>query len=215
MTTLNEIKNSLSLLAQGYSDSLALPKIENGVVVELDNSEITKILKGRVTLLHAVSLYPTPAYLSNVRNIELLKKEFGLVVGLSDHSSSHVSSILAIGMGAEVFEKHFTLDKSMPGPDHKASMSVEEMREWIKILNESAVRFGDLNRIISKEELEVRQVVRQHLIASRVIKFGEKFSLENLTFTRTGGFGNQTSEVWRLLNEPASRSYNVGDPIDE
>ena len=215
MTTIKEIKNSLNLLALGYSNSWAVPEIENGEVVELVDSEITQILKGRVTLLHAVSLYPTPAHLSNVRNIEFLKEEFGLEVGLSDHSTSQISSILALGVGAEVFEKHFTLDKSMSGPDHKASMSVEEMREWIEVLNESAVRFGELNRTISNEELEVRQVVRQHLIANQPIKLGEKFSLNNLTFTRTGGAGNQTSEVWRLLNQPASRSYNVGEPIDE
>ena len=215
MTTINEIRDSLNLLALGYSTSLELPQNEDGVVLELNKDEITQILKGRVTLCHAVSLYPTPQHLSNVRNIELLKNEFSLEVGLSDHSTSHVSSILAVGMGAKVFEKHFTLDKSMKGPDHKASMSVEEMREWIAILRESAERYGDLNRSVSEEEVKVRQVVRQHLIANQNIKIGEKFSLENLTFTRTGGKGKETSEVWRLLNHHASRAYNAGEPIDE
>ncbi len=215
MTTIEELENSLNILALGYVTKGKIPPKVNGILPKLKSAEVTEILESKVTLCHAVSIYPTPPQLSNVGNIAMLKNKFGLNIGLSDHSTSHTSSILAIGMGANLFEKHFTLDKSMPGPDHKASMSVTELKEWVQILKESKARLGDYDRHISQEEIEVKQVVRQHLIAKHDIQCDEMLTFDNLTFTRTGGLGNPTSDIWRLLGQRSSRIYRLGDPINE
>ncbi|MEO0015566.1 MAG: N-acetylneuraminate synthase [Actinomycetota bacterium] len=216
MTTLDEIQDSLNLLALGFFDeSQEIPPIVDSNPKVLSQNAVKTILKDRVTLCHAVSLYPTPPKLSNIRNISLLRSRFGLEVGLSDHSTSHTSSILAAALGAQLFEKHFTLDKSMEGPDHQASMSPIELAEWVSFLQESQERLGSAGRIISESEEAVKLVVRQHLIAKSDIQLNERFTTSNLTFTRTGGMGAPTSRLWGLLNTTASRAYKRGDVIDE
>lgn len=216
MTTLDEIQDSLNLLAIGFSNESAdLPPIANKKPKILSQREVKSILRGRVTICHAVSLYPTPPKLSNIRNISLLQSRFGLEVGLSDHSTSHTSSILASALGTKLFEKHFTLDKSMKGPDHKASMSPTELAEWVKIMHECQERLGRDVREVSESEQAVKLVVRQYLIAKSDIQVNERFTTSNLTFTRTGGLGIPTSRVWGLLNAKSSRYYKKGDPIDE
>ncbi|MDQ7059373.1 MAG: N-acetylneuraminate synthase, partial [Ghiorsea sp.] len=120
-------------------------------------------LEGVLTILHCTSNYPTPLASVNLKAMQTMKREFGMPIGYSDHTAGILISPMAVAMGATVIEKHFTLDKNLPGPDHQASLEPSELQQMIEDIRVVELSLGDGVKIPTVEELEVRKVVRRSI----------------------------------------------------
>ena len=140
----------------------------------------------QITLLHCVSNYPCSSKSLNINVIKKLKKEFNLPVGYSDHSNGDSASILAAGMGATVIEKHFTLDKKLPGPDHKASANPEEFFNLVKKIREVEKMLGTEKKVCQPEEKEMRKISRKSITLKKSMKRNQKIKIEDIIMKRPG-----------------------------
>lgn len=148
----------------------------------LEKSKDTKL-----TLLHCNTDYPTVDHDMNVLAMTKLKKEFPKwSIGLSDHSLGTVGAVLAVALGATFIEKHFTLDKSLPGPDHVASVTPDELRQLCDDVKRAEVMLGNYDKAVTASELKNKNVARKSIVAKREIRKGEIFSEENITCKRPG-----------------------------
>jgi len=168
----------------------AIAKTKLPVILSTGMSEIedirraVEVLRGHgcddLSLLHCVTLYPTPIDKVNLFAMHALKKEFNVPVGFSDHTTDTMSGALAVAAGASILEKHFTLDRDMEGPDHRASLVPSELREYISQARRAYVMCGHCGKDISPEELDIKKVVQSSLVAKRFINKGETISEEIL-----------------------------------
>jgi N-acetylneuraminate synthase len=122
-----------------------------------------------LALLHCVTNYPAVMEDMNLRAIETLRNEFKLLVGFSDHSTGFAASIAAVSLGAVILEKHFTLDRTLPGPDHKASLDPVQLKEYVKTVRETQISLGNGIKKPAPCEIPIKDVARKSLIASRDI----------------------------------------------
>jgi N,N'-diacetyllegionaminate synthase len=129
--------------------------------------------KGAVALLHCVSSYPAPVEDANVNAVRTLAAEFGLPTGYSDHTTGYAAGCAAVALGASIIEKHFTLDKSLPGPDHAFSLSPQELGEFVRLLRDTAASLGDGKKQCLPVEVELKTLARRSLYAARDLKRGE------------------------------------------
>lgn len=139
-----------------------------------------------ISLLHANTQYPTPMEDVNLKAMITLKNAFGLDVGYSDHTLGIEVDIAAVAMGAKIIEKHFTLDKSLPGPDHKASLEPDELAAMVRAIRNIELALGDGLKHFSKSESENIKIARKSIVAKRDIKKGEIFSEQNICVKRPG-----------------------------
>ncbi len=139
-----------------------------------------------VILLHCVALYPPDDAVVNLRNISMLKEAFGLPVGFSDHTFGTSIPLAAIALGAKVIEKHFTLDKTLPGWDHAVSADPGEMRIIVEEGKRIAGALGERERVLSEKEIEQRKAFRRSIVSKRDLKEGEVISEGDLDFKRPG-----------------------------
>ncbi len=190
MATLGEIKKALDILVQ------------NGTQ------------RDKIIILHCNTEYPTPFEDVNLKAMQTLKETFNLPIGYSDHTLGINIPIAAVAMGACVIEKHFTLDKNMQGPDHKASLEPEELKAMVKSIRELEQAFGDGIKIPSKSESKNKIIARKSLIAKKNIKKGEKFNEENLTTKRPGN-GICAMKYEEYLGKIAKKDYMEDELIDE
>ena len=140
----------------------------------------------KITVLHCTTEYPAPMNEVNLRAMQSIHAAFGVAVGYSDHTPGIEVAVAAVAMGASVIEKHFTLDRDMPGPDHKASLEPEELEAMIRAIRNIEVAMGDGVKRLTPSEARNRPIARKSLVASRPIKSGELFSIENITAKRPG-----------------------------
>lgn len=167
-----------------------------------------------VTLLHCTSEYPAPIDEVNLRAIETLRSAFGLPVGFSDHTVGLAAPVAAVALGAVVIEKHFTLDRNLPGPDHAASMEPDDFRAMVAAIREVEAALGDGRKVPSPSELENRKRVRRSLVAKSAIRAGEAFTADNLDVKRPAD-GVSASRYSEFLGRTARRDYAPDEPIDE
>ena len=213
MSTLEEIKTALMVIKFAYVNPNKLPSLNlledsSGSSIDLD------LLKDKVTLLHCTSDYPAQPSQINLNAIKTLKEKFELDIGYSDHSLGDEVAISAVALGASVIEKHFTLDKSFNGPDHKASLSSEELKTMIRKIRNIEVAMGDgVKAPLSSEEKNIN-IVRKSIVASKDIAEGSIFSKENIAIKRPGD-GMNPIIYWDLLGKISSKSYKIDDQIDE
>ncbi|HEY9163468.1 MAG TPA: N-acetylneuraminate synthase [Magnetovibrio sp.] len=139
-----------------------------------------------VTLLHCVTSYPAPVESSNLRAMETLRAAFNVPVGWSDHSTGITIPTAAVAMGACMIEKHFTLDRTLPGPDHAASLEPDELAQMVKAIREVELALGDGEKKPADCELEIRDVARKSIVSSRAIAAGETLTLDMIDFRRPG-----------------------------
>jgi N,N'-diacetyllegionaminate synthase len=139
-----------------------------------------------LTVLHCTTEYPTPMTEVNLRAMQSLSAAFSVDVGYSDHTLGFEVAIAAVAMGASVIEKHFTLDRTLPGPDHQASLEPLELSDMVAAIRNIEVALGDGIKRVTPSEAINKPVVRKSLVASRPIKAGEIFTAENLTSKRPG-----------------------------
>lgn len=214
MATLAEIEMALGVIAFGYT---AADNAEPSVLAfqQAYASEAgQKALKEKVTILHCTTEYPAPMAEINLRAMDTLGKAFDLPAGYSDHSEGITIPIAAVARGAVLIEKHFTLDKNMEGPDHKASLEPDELTAMVKAIRQVEVALGTAVKSPTVSEVKNKAVARKSLVASQVIRAGESFSADNLTIKRPGS-GMSPYQYWGMLERSASRDYQVGDLILE
>lgn len=212
MGILDEIHDALSYIAYG----LAYPtqSVEEDLVQAFYQTDDAKgLLREHVVLLHCTTQYPAPIESINLRAMGTLQEEFKIPVGFSDHSAGINLAMVAVGMGAVVVEKHFTLDRSLEGPDHKASLEPDELKALISGIREVETALGDGIKRPSEKELQNRIPARKSIVAKKTIRAGEEFTSSNLTFKRPGE-GIEPKKYWTLLGQKASKDFNEDDLIE-
>ena len=150
----------------------------------IDALEAAGTPRAMLTVLHCTTEYPTPMAEVNLRAMLSIHAAFGVAVGYSDHTQGIEVAIAAVAMGATVIEKHFTLDRNLPGPDHKASLEPAELNAMVAAIRNIEVALGDGIKRLTTSEARNRPVVRKSLVASRAIKSGALFTAENVTAKR-------------------------------
>jgi sialic acid synthase SpsE len=140
----------------------------------------------QVTLLHCVSNYPCQHESLNLRAMQTLANAFGTAVGFSDHSTGSIAATVSVALGATVIEKHFTLDQSMSGPDHKASSTPAEFSELVQSIRTAELCLGMLNKVVVDEELQMRSVSRKSLFLKKDIPKGQTISNDDICLKRPG-----------------------------
>ena len=170
--------------------------------------------KENLILLHCNTEYPTPFEDVNLKAMDALRKEFGVEVGYSDHTKGIEVPIAAVALGATVIEKHFTLDRTLPGPDHKASLEPDELKAMVNAIRniEQAVG-GDGTKHVSESERKNIAIARKSIVAARDIKVGEVFTEENLTVKRPGS-GISPMRWEEVLGMKAKRDFNEDELIE-
>lgn len=141
---------------------------------------------GKISILHCTTQYPTPYEDVNLSAMLTLREKFKLDIGYSDHTNGIEIPIAAVSMGAKIIEKHFTLDRTMQGPDHKASLEPEELKEMVTAIRHIEVAVGDGIKAPAASEIENIKIARKSIVASRDIKKGEVYSEDNITTKRPG-----------------------------
>lgn len=142
--------------------------------------------KSNLFLLHCITGYPTSFEETNLNFIKTLQKEFEVPIGFSDHSPGIELSIAAVALGACIIEKHFTIDKNLPGPDHKASLNSTEFKAMVDAIRHVEVAMGDGTRKLSENELNIKKVARKSIVLSKNISKGMVIKKDMLTIKRPG-----------------------------
>lgn len=192
------------ILSSGMS---SLDEVRNAVCVLRENGSMD------ITVLHCNTEYPTPYEDVNLRAMQTIKDELGVSVGYSDHTAGIEIPIAAVALGAAVIEKHFTLDKNMEGPDHKASLEPDELREMIRAIRNIELSLGDGRKIPSASEKKNMDIVRKSIVAKRDIVRGELLTEENMTTKRPGS--GLSPMRWReVIGTKAVRNFKEDDLIE-
>jgi N,N'-diacetyllegionaminate synthase len=168
--------------------------------------------KKNITLFYCVSAYPTQIKNINLNSILFLKKKFKTQVGFSDHTKGSFASALAVTMGCRIFEKHFTLNKKLIGPDHKLSLEPEELKDFIFNLKNYHSAFGKYEKKCLRIEKQAREVTRQSVHAKKKIKKGDLFNENNIMLKRPGN-GIPPSMFETLMGRKAKKNYRIDDQI--
>ncbi len=207
-SSMNEVSAAVATLNFGFNFETGTPASEQ------TDRGIDPTTRARLTILHAVTAYPAPSEESNLRVIPTLRDAFGCRVGLSDHSLGSHISVAAVALGAQVIEKHFTLDQSLPGPDHAASLTPTELRSFVNQLREISLALGDGVKRVQPSEAKNQLLVRRSLIAIREISPGETFDNTNVAALRPGT-QRPPADWWKIAGTAASKRYHIGETIDE
>lgn len=168
---------------------------------------------GSITLLHCTTEYPAPYSEVNLRAMKTLRDTFNMPVGYSDHTQGITIPIAATALGATVIEKHFTLDREMEGPDHKASLEPDELKAMVEAIRCIEISLGDGVKHPTASEYKNMVIARKSIVASSPIKQGELFTKENIT-TKRPGSGINPMRWNEVLGEIAKRSFEVDELIE-
>ena len=187
-----------------------ITEIKDAVKVLTDNG----ISKDKITILHCNTEYPTPMEDVNLKAMLHIQRELGVPVGYSDHTLGIEVPIAAVALGATVIEKHFTLDKTLPGPDHKASLEPEELKAMVMAIRniEKAIGGSGLKEV-SKSEAKNKPIARKSIVATKTIKKGDLFSVENLTVKRPGT-GISPMQWHNVIGKTAKKDFEEDDLIE-
>lgn len=186
-----------------------LSEIEDAIKVFLSAG----IMKDNITILHCNTEYPTPMTDVNLKAMLQIKDVFGTKVGYSDHTQGIEVPVAAVALGATVIEKHFTLDKTMEGPDHKASLEPDELKSMVSaIRNIEKVISGSGIKEISTSEQKNITVARKSIVAKKNIQKGDIFSEENITVKRPGT-GISPMQWDNVLGRHAKRDFETDELI--
>ena len=182
--------------------------------LQLGVSNVSRALPGcGVKLqLHCTSLYPAPIRDLNLRAIASIRREFGLPVGYSDHSAGVLAAPLAVTLGAEVIEKHITLDKRQVGPDHAASLDPKEFRLFVKNIRETETALGSSVKAPTEDEIEMREVARRGIKVARPVKSGRILVAEDLTLLRPA-IGVSAEHYNKVLGRRVTTDLVSGAPL--
>lgn len=167
-----------------------------------------------LAFLKCTSNYPTDHNEVNLRAMITLKNSFDAVIGFSDHTEKLGASPYAVAMGAKIVEKHFTLDKNMEGPDHKASLSPDELILWVKEIRKVEQMLGSGEIRPAESEKENKKALQKCLVSNVDLKKGDKITRKNITAKRTGGRGVSASEFYNVLGLELTCEIPKNYPVD-
>lgn len=214
MATLAEVEEAVGVLAFGYTavagDSPSLSAFRRAWSSDAGK----RAVRQSVILLHCTTEYPTAPADVNLRAMDSLRDTFGLPVGFSDHTAGIMAAVAAVGRGAVVIEKHFTLDRNQPGPDHAASLEPNELSDLVAGIRQVQVMLGSGSKVPVAVERPNAIVARKSLVAARPIAAGEALSMANLAVKRPGN-GVSPMRFWQLVGTVASRAYSKDELIEE
>ena len=168
--------------------------------------------KNKITVLHCNTDYPTRFEDVNLNAMNTIKNRLGVEIGYSDHTPGVEVSVAAVALGAKVIEKHFTLDKNLPGPDHKASLDPNELKVLVTQIRNIEKSLGRFEKIPSLSEAKNISIARKSIVAKRYIKIGEIFTAENLT-TKRPGTGISPMRWHEVIGTVAKKNYEEDDLI--
>lgn len=183
--------------------------IEQAITVLTSNG--TK--KEDITVLHCNTEYPTPMQDVNLKAMQTISRKLGVKVGYSDHTLGIEVPIAAVALGATIIEKHFTLDRNMEGPDHKASLEPGELKAMVKAIRNIEKALGSQEKTVTDSERKNREVARKSIVASTSIKKGDLFSETNITVKRPGS-GISPMRWEYVLGQIASRDFEEDELIE-
>ena len=187
------------ILSTGMSN---MPEIESAIKA----LEQAGTLRSKITVLHCTTEYPTPMCDVNLRAMQSIQTELGVAIGYSDHTLGIEVAVAAVAVGATVIEKHFTLDRTLPGPDHKASLEPAELKTMVSSIRNIELAHGDGVKQLAPSEAKNILVARKSIVASKDIQIGERFSAENLTAKRPGT-GISPMRWDEIIGLTANRNY--------
>lgn len=211
MSDIDEVETALGVLAFSYSCAAEEPSLEK-FRAAYRSAAGREALRKHVTILHCTTAYPAVFEEVNLQAMTTMHKAFGLPVGLSDHTPGIAVPIAAAALGAVIIEKHFTVDKNLPGPDHRASLNPVELREMIMAVRQIEAALGNGEKTAMPGELKNRDIVRKSLVAGRQICRGDVFTEENLKMKRPGS-GISPMKYWEFIGKKASRDYSMDEVI--
>ena len=197
--------NKQVILSTGMSD---LGEVEDA----LDILIAAGTAKDKITILHANTEYPTPMEDVNLKAMQTIAKAFSMDIGYSDHTLGIEVDIAAVAMGAKVIEKHFTLDRAMTGPDHKASLEPDELKAMVQGIRNIEKALGSGIKKPSNSEGKNIAIARKSIVAKQNIKQGDKFSEENIAIKRPGN-GINPMRWDEMLGQVAQKNYNSDELI--
>lgn len=198
--------NKSVILSTGMS---TLEEVEEAVNLIVANGTD----KNKITLLHCNTEYPTPYEDVNLKAMQALKETFGVEVGYSDHTQGIEVPIAAVALGATVIEKHFTLDKSLPGPDQLASLDPQELKQMVDSIRRIEKALGSGAKEVSTSEKKNIAIARKSIVAAVDIKKGELFSEKNIAVKRPGN-GISPMKWESVLGEIAKRDFLADELIE-
>lgn len=205
ISTIDEVSDSLAVLSYGLLEAKGIPDLQTARKA-MSSREGQQALAEFVTVLHCVSDYPAKLEDMNIAAMASLAATFGTRVGLSDHSAGTLAATIACSLGASVIEKHLTLDKEMVGPDHQASLNVEEFIRLVSVLRNTEIALGNGLKEPTAAELKNVISVRGSLVAKKMIQKNEIFTEHNVTVKRPGG-GMLPMKFLDLSGKTADRDY--------
>jgi len=210
MATLDEVRDALGTVVFGrVAEASERPSLA-AVRTALASDQAADVL-ARTVVMQCVTQYPAPHDQANLRVIDTYAA-LGVRPGYSDHTLGIDIALAAVARGAVAIEKHLTLDRNAPGPDHKASLEPADMAALVRGVRRVSEALGDPDKRPVDAELANMVVARRVLVAARPIAAGEPFSVENLT-ARRAGQGLAPARLWDLIGQPANRAYGADDII--
>ncbi len=196
MSTLEEIEDAVEILTGTH------PKHPSESYLTRDD----------ITVLHCNTQYPTPFSDVNLRAMQTIRECLGVATGYSDHTRGIAVPVAAVALGAVMVEKHFTLSRSLPGPDHKASLEPDELRQMVEMIRATEKALGSPEKTVSDSERPNMVVARKSIIAARPIRKGELLTEDNITVKRPGG-GISPMRWDEVIGTRATRDYEYDEPI--
>ncbi|MBM3565821.1 MAG: N-acetylneuraminate synthase [Alphaproteobacteria bacterium] len=212
MATLAEVERALGVLAFGYSAPENARPSADEFAHAFASIRGHESLASKVTLLHCTSEYPAQTADANLRAMETMHRAFALPVGLSDHTPGTVAAIAAVALGATVIEKHLTLDRAMPGPDHAASLDPTQFAALTVAVRDAELALGDGKKRPAESESKNKIAARKSLVARQTIAKGDVFTAENLGVLRPGN-GVSAIEYFDWIGRKAKRDYALGEVL--
>ena len=210
MSSLSDVENALGVLAHALTASKTPP-----TAIAFAKAYASKAgqvaLRQRVTLLHCTTEYPAPIAEVNLRAMDTMAAAFGLPVGYSDHTEGIHVPVAAVARGATLIEKHFTLDKKLPGPDHRASLNPLELAEMVAAIRDIEMALGDGIKRPTPGEVSNRIAARKSLVAAQPMIAGQPLVLA----VKRPGNGVSPFQYWTLQGRPANRDYHPDELIDD
>ena len=189
--------------------------MSNNVEIQAAINELTEAGTPlfKITILQCTSEYPSPMNEANLMVIGTFNKEFDVRVGYSDHTLGIESAIAAVALGAKVIEKHFTVDKNLPGPDHQASLEPSELTNMVKAIRNIEMAMGNGVKNLSPCEVENVKLARKSIVAKKEISIGDIFTSDNLT-TKRPGYGISPMKWDEIIGQKSKKRFSKDDLID-
>ncbi len=212
MANLDEIGQALAVLSYGWSRNNEPSSVQQ-CFDYYATDEGRNILNDKINILQCVTEYPAPYKDTNLRAMQTIAQKFKVATGLSDHSKGIHIPVAAVAMGATIIEKHYTKDRNLPGPDHKASLEPNELKDMVQFIRDTENAMGDGIKRPQQSEIKNIAIARRSIVASETIKKGEIYTNNNITCKRPGD-GKTAMLYWDMLGQKCLSEVEKDQVVD-